>query len=102
MSWRVWLGMILTRPVPFHDFTLFVVLSFHRKYSACVGGTGGEKREDNKKHKIIKWDRHDSDMKLNLYSTYQRVSFEMLRLGCLACLMAAFGSLIFNQSDNPK
>ena len=56
MSWSVWLGMILTRPVPFRDFTLFVVLSLftggspnaERKYSACIGGTGREKREDNK------------------------------------------------------
>ena len=43
------------RPVQFHDFTLFVVLSFHgwfsqrrdRKYSACVGEPA-VKREDNK------------------------------------------------------
>ena len=40
----------------FHDFTLFVVLSLFTggspntggKYFACVGGTGREKREDNK------------------------------------------------------
>ena len=44
------------RPVPFHDFMLFVGHSLFmggspnagRKYSACVGGTGREKREDNK------------------------------------------------------
>ena len=50
---------------PFHNFTLFVILSLFtggspnasRKYSACVGGTGREKIEDNKKRKIIKWDR---------------------------------------------
>ena len=44
------------RPMPFHDFTLFVVLSpftagssnAGREYSACVGGTLREKREDNK------------------------------------------------------
>ena len=44
------------RPVPFYDFTLFVVLSLftggspnaRRKYPARVGGTGREKREDNK------------------------------------------------------
>jgi len=49
------------RPVPFHYFTLFVVhfLSTEnspnagRKCSACVGGTGREKREDNK-HKNLK------------------------------------------------
>ena len=45
-----------TRPVPFHDFTLFVILSLFtggspnegRKYSPCGGWTGREKREDNK------------------------------------------------------
>ena len=54
----------------FHDFTLFVVLSFFtgdsshasRRYSACVGGTVREKRDDNKYHKIIKWDRPADDM----------------------------------------
>ena len=58
------------RPVPFHDFTLFVVLSLFtggspsagRIYSAHVGGTGREKRDDNKYHKIIKWDRPADDM----------------------------------------
>ena len=45
----------LTRPVPFHDFTLFVVLPLFtggspndsRKYSACVGRSNRKKREDN-------------------------------------------------------
>ena len=44
------------RAVPFHDFTLFVVLSIFtggspnagRILSANVGGTGRENREDNK------------------------------------------------------
>ena len=43
-------------PIPFHDFTLFAVLSLFTygspnaggKYSACVGETGREKREGNK------------------------------------------------------
>ena len=47
---------LLVRTVPFHNFMLFVVLSLFavdypnagRKYSACIGGTGSEKREDNK------------------------------------------------------
>ena len=47
---------IMDRPVPFDDFMVFVVLSLFtggspnasRKYSACVGETGREKREDNK------------------------------------------------------
>ena len=46
----------VTRAVPFHDFILFVVLSLFtgyspntgRKYSACVGRTAREMREDNK------------------------------------------------------
>ena len=43
------------RPMPFHDFTLFVVHCLFtavspnagRKYSACVGGTDREKSEEN-------------------------------------------------------
>ena len=45
----------LTRPVPFHDFTLFlsslfsrVVLPTQAEIFYCVGETGREKREDNK------------------------------------------------------
>ena len=54
------------RPVPFHDFALFVVLSIlmggspnaGRIYSLCIiGGTVREKIEANKLRKIIKWDR---------------------------------------------
>ena len=47
---------VKTRPVPFHDFMLFVDPSLFtdaspnagKKYSACFGGTGCEKREDTK------------------------------------------------------
>ena len=41
-----WKDML--KSVPFYDFTLFVVLSLFTVGSACVGGTGREKREDNK------------------------------------------------------
>ena len=46
---------VQARPMPFHDFTLFVVLYLFpagspnagKEYSACVGETRREKREDN-------------------------------------------------------
>ena len=56
-----------SRPIPFYDFALFVVLSLFmagslitvRKFSASVGRTTREKTEDNKTHEIMKWNRPD-------------------------------------------
>ena len=59
----------ITRPVPVHDFTLFVVLSFFtsgysnadRKYSTYIWGTVHEKKEGKKQRKILKSDRPGSN-----------------------------------------